>query len=199
VVSPVLFPLSRASAFAPVSSRVTVARQTMSAKDMVGSSAPLGFFDPLGLSNKASPETLAKYRESELKHGRVAMLAVLGYLSAENWHPLYDGQLYNGNPLDSIKDMPTSGVLQIFAFCAFLEWILGDVQKNNKMPPGEFYGISARIADKDAPAWKDFQTRELNNGRAAMIGIIGEFAHTILNGKGAIAGTMSVNGHYGFF
>eukprot|EP01031_Cornospumella_fuschlensis_P010884 gene10884-13314_t len=39
--------------------------------DMVGSSAPLGFFDPLGFS-KTDAATLRKYRESELKHGRVA-------------------------------------------------------------------------------------------------------------------------------
>jgi hypothetical protein len=42
--------------------------------DLVGSSAPLGFFDPLGFTKGASAETLAKYRESELKHGRVAMV-----------------------------------------------------------------------------------------------------------------------------
>ena len=28
--------------------------------DMVGSSAPLGFFDPLGFSKDASPETMKK-------------------------------------------------------------------------------------------------------------------------------------------
>ena len=174
----------------------------MAAKDMVGVSAPLGFFDPLGFSNKASPEQLAKYRESELKHGRVAMLAVLGYLSAENWHPLYDGKLAGMNPLAAWAEFAVispSGLVQILAFCGFLEWILTDVQKNNKLPPGDFYGISNRISDKDAPAWRDFQTRELNNGRAAMFGIIGEIAHTLLNGKGAIEGTMSTNGHYGFF
>lgn len=29
-------------------------------------SAPLGFFDPLGFASKASAETVAKYRESEV-------------------------------------------------------------------------------------------------------------------------------------
>ena len=38
--------------------------------DMPGSSAPLGFFDPLGFSKGASAATLTKYRESELKHGK---------------------------------------------------------------------------------------------------------------------------------
>jgi hypothetical protein len=42
--------------------------------DLVGESAPLGFFDPLGFSKSATPAQLSKYRESELKHGRVAMV-----------------------------------------------------------------------------------------------------------------------------
>lgn len=52
----------------------------MAAADLVGASAPLGFFDPLGFS-KGSEEQLNNYRESELKHGRTAMLAVVGFLT----------------------------------------------------------------------------------------------------------------------
>lgn len=40
--------------------------------NLVGASAPFGPFDPLGLAAKASPEQLNRYRESELKHGRVS-------------------------------------------------------------------------------------------------------------------------------
>lgn len=47
---------------------------------MVGASAPLGFFDPMGFS-KGPEERLNEYRESELKHGRTAMLAVVGFLT----------------------------------------------------------------------------------------------------------------------
>eukprot|EP00953_Heterococcus_sp_UTEX-ZZ885_P018871 10541-Heterococcus_DN1.PRE.1 len=36
-------------------------------------------FDPLGLAEKATPLELKKYQEAELKHGRVAMLATVGY------------------------------------------------------------------------------------------------------------------------
>ena len=41
-------------------------------------------FDPLGL---ASEEKLAQYREAELKHGRLAMLAALGWPAAEELEP----------------------------------------------------------------------------------------------------------------
>jgi hypothetical protein len=52
----------------------------------------LGFFDPLGFSTKdyISDKEVKKWRESEIKHGRLAMLAVVGFLTAEVWHPLYE-------------------------------------------------------------------------------------------------------------
>lgn len=40
-------------------------------------------FDPLGLSDGADPSEIKKWREAEIKHGRVAMLASLGVLVAE--------------------------------------------------------------------------------------------------------------------
>lgn len=40
-------------------------------------------FDPLGLSEGAGPGEIKKWREAEIKHGRVAMLACLGVLVAE--------------------------------------------------------------------------------------------------------------------
>ncbi len=52
----------------------------MGIKDFVGVSKPTGFFDPLGLSEGKSDETLAWYRAAELKHGRVSMLATLGVI-----------------------------------------------------------------------------------------------------------------------
>lgn len=43
----------------------------------------LQIFDPLGLSDGADPSDIKKWREAEIKHGRVAMLAALGVLVAE--------------------------------------------------------------------------------------------------------------------
>ena len=191
----------RAAAFAPSTTRRAVARSSVDMYDaskMVGVSAPLGFFDPLGFSKKADEATMMRYREAELKHGRVAMIAVLGYLSSENWHPFYDGKL-SDNPLQALWDMPPAGAVQIIAFIGLLEYTFDAVAKESGNPVGDFYGISNRISDKDAPAWVDFQTRELNNGRLAMFGIMGELAHSAINGQGAIAGTMSTDGHYGLW
>ena len=56
--------------------------------------APTGFFDPAGLSEGVSPSELKRYREAELTHGRVAMLASLGFLVGESGAtPLFGGKI----------------------------------------------------------------------------------------------------------
>ncbi|GAB5369633.1 hypothetical protein AAMO2058_001421900 [Amorphochlora amoebiformis] len=47
-------------------------------------------WDPWGIGKKATKDQLLMYRESELTHGRVAMLAALGILTAERWHPFFN-------------------------------------------------------------------------------------------------------------
>merc|ERR1719454_1660675 len=65
----------------------------LKAKDMVGVTPPLDFFDPLGFSTDVSAGKLLFYREAELKHGRVGMLASLGILVGEKFHPLFGGDI----------------------------------------------------------------------------------------------------------
>merc|ERR1719191_2016698 len=65
----------------------------LKAEDMSGVTGPLGFFDPLGFSADLPEGKLLFYREAELKHGRVAMLASLGILVAEKFHPLFGGDI----------------------------------------------------------------------------------------------------------
>jgi hypothetical protein len=48
--------------------------------------SPFGFFDPIGFAEKADENTLKRYREAELTHGRVGILAVIGFLkSKQHW------------------------------------------------------------------------------------------------------------------
>uniref|UniRef100_A0A7S0XDX1 Uncharacterized protein n=1 Tax=Chromulina nebulosa TaxID=96789 RepID=A0A7S0XDX1_9STRA len=150
--------------------------------ELVGASAPLGFFDPFGFSKGVSDETLFKYRESELKHGRVAMLAVLGWLTQERFHPFYEGKL-SGNPLVAFGEVPPLGFVQIIAFIGLLEYI-GTIQ--NKYQSGDFLGIKPLIDNQDDSRWVSIQTRELNNGRLAMFAILGEITHAAITGKGAL-------------
>ena len=47
------------------------------------------------LTREAAPH---RFREAELKHGRVAMLASWGMITQDMWHPLFGGKL-SANPL----------------------------------------------------------------------------------------------------
>lgn len=53
-----------------------------------GNTLPLGNWDPWGMQ-QVSPKVVRKYRESELKHGRLAMLGSTGFLVQESFHPLH--------------------------------------------------------------------------------------------------------------
>merc|ERR1712066_146347 len=57
--------------------------------DNVGILPPVGFWDPLGLSEGRDEEKILRWREIELKHGRQSMLAALGFLIGEQFHPLF--------------------------------------------------------------------------------------------------------------
>ena len=57
--------------------------------DLPGALAPMGQWDPAGFTSEASDNDIRRYREAETQHGRVAMLAVIGFLVAESWHPLF--------------------------------------------------------------------------------------------------------------
>merc|ERR1719460_3361485 len=63
-----------------------------------------GGFDPMGFAARASPADMIKYREAELKHGRVAMLASLGFAVQE---------LFVG------REMPDGSVVELPGIFAF--------------------------------------------------------------------------------
>merc|ERR1712014_537306 len=63
------------------------------AKDMAGVTAPMGLWDPLGFATDCSAGKLLFYREAELKHGRVGMVATLGLIVGEKFHPLFGGDV----------------------------------------------------------------------------------------------------------
>lgn len=64
-----------ATAFSPFGKKAVAtpaAPQVAVIDTLVGALEPVGFFDPLGFAEKADDNTLRRYREAELTHGRVA-------------------------------------------------------------------------------------------------------------------------------
>merc|ERR1712048_331116 len=89
-------------------------------KSMAGISAPLGYWDPLGLSTtfKYEPGVLYFFREAEVKHGRVCMLATLGIFAGEKYHPFLGGNV--DLPAAAVRSMLLETDFQDFWFFGLL-------------------------------------------------------------------------------
>merc|ERR1719182_613759 len=61
-------------------------------------------WDPAGFLEGKSELKVNRYRECELTHGRVSMLASLGFLVQEKFHPLFSGD--GGPAIDQIPGLP---------------------------------------------------------------------------------------------
>src|SRR6056300_1421256 len=71
--------IAAASAFAPVQQGAKTTSLN-AFEDALGAQPPLGFFDPLGLVEDGDQEKFDRLRYVEIKHGRICMLGVVGYL-----------------------------------------------------------------------------------------------------------------------
>ena len=114
--------LASAAAFAPAQQKAT-STALNAFEDSLGATAPLGFFDPLGLVADGDQEKFDRLRYVEIKHGRISMLAVVGYLFTEAGVRLpglisYDGTTFADIPggFDALGAMPAVGLYQIVAF-----------------------------------------------------------------------------------
>jgi light-harvesting complex I chlorophyll a/b binding protein 4 len=165
--------LASSAAFVPSSS--INQKTTLSAwKDdtVVGITAPVGFFDPLGLSVGKSDEMMMGYREAELKHGRVAMAACLGwYVTASGVHPAFNSAL-SSDPLEAAKQLPVVGWLQFMLGCGAIEWLAQSIKQRPGYKAGDILGAAYWVDDSDE-GWVDYQNKEINNGRLAMCAIMG--------------------------
>ena len=47
----------------------------------LGVQAPVGFWDPAGFTADGSVENFKRRRATEIKHGRISMLATMGYIT----------------------------------------------------------------------------------------------------------------------
>lgn len=154
----------------------------------IGAQPPLGFFDPLGLVADVDKDEFDRLRWVELKHGRVSMLAVVGYLVT------YAGIRFPGAdeipsgfaafdniPLYIYPQMAATGLLMEAANTDQWEW--GQNKSLTGKSPAEFRGDFRNGFldfgwDKLTPEAKlTKRAIELNNGRAAMMGILGLMVH----------------------
>jgi len=180
---------------------------TVFAKTLPGITGPLGFFDPAGFcsedgasNDKVSEGKVRFYREVELKHGRVAMLAALGFPLAEQFHPLFGGNVdvpsfsaFQQTPLQTFWPAVVTviAIFEVFSVFTFqnpasrLEdgspaqpWTI----RSDHMP-GDLGFDPLGLKPTDPTELLAMQNKELNNGRLAMIAIAGMIVQEGVTGQ----------------
>jgi len=159
------------------------------------------------LTKDIGSEATGEYlKASELKHGRSAMLAVLGFafhklgLTLNNISPheylsvsqnVKFADLAAMSPIDAIKAVPPEGLTQIFGAIALVE-IYELTHKNGEFKSGEsvapglqagglngelgFNPLKFEMTDR-------IRMQEIQNGRAAMVAISAWVAHEAVSGS----------------
>eukprot|EP00438_Fugacium_kawagutii_P005171 Skav206288 [mRNA] locus=scaffold922:338689:339473:- [translate_table: standard] len=168
----------------------------MAFENELGVQAPVGFWDPAGVhvlrfTADGSVENFKRRRQTELKHGRISMLATMGYITPEitgeqdEKNSLTDckfpGYLSPSaglkfadvpNGLAAISKVPAAGWGQILAYMAFCE-VSQDQSPGTPAAAGDF-GFKVLTASDPEEKTKKLSA-ELANGRLAMMAIIGMF------------------------
>jgi hypothetical protein len=182
------------------------------------------FWDPLGMIKSdfaagygsCSTPTVGWLREAEIKHGRVAMAAFVGYCVQANhiFFPVHvAGDFSNLTPEQQWDAVPLGGKLQIIGLVGILEaWRESNGQHYmNGGEPGKFPDFNPTGTNGGKPGdaivptphplplnlWDPFGTMknrsperkaksllaEINNGRLAMLGMMGFVAASKFDGS----------------
>ncbi|CAJ1406692.1 unnamed protein product [Effrenium voratum] len=149
-----------------------------------GATEPLGFFDPLGFTAVGDERGFRKLRVSEIKHGRVAMMASIGlvgqhFLKFPGFEQSPAGFSVMG------RGEGVLGFFGIFLLCALLELAWREEPGSDREPGnyGDPFGVNMYN--------DEMRMKELNNGRMAMISVLGIFAAEMATGKDAIQHVMA--------
>jgi hypothetical protein len=170
-------------------------------------------FDPLGFASDR--EKLLYMREAEIKHARLAMLAVVGWPMSELWHKGIadflglESILANGDKAPSVLN---GGLTNEFIYAAFGMVIaigtgLEFIGTKNPKKPGDFgfdplrlhtfrssFGLDnimekLSAEEKIARAKYDMEYCEIRHGRLAMLGITGMCLQEFISGMPVVQQT----------
>ena len=186
--------LGSASAFAPAASRGRASVATAaSIDDAFGVTIETGKkCPPLGkmILEDTQPAALKWFQNSEIKHGRIAMIATIGYMFQKYGvhFPLYFGPsgsnpfspessdawllssttgvtfsdiAHAATPLDAIAMVPAAGWLQIFFFAGWFESIAYERQWNQENDIPGNYGYDPLGFTKRAGGWSSDELTSL--------------------------------------
>ena len=140
-----------------------------------GNCPPLGDFDPLNFAKDLA--TVRRYREAEVMHGRVAMVAFLGYLVGEElggpvvWHgeirgPGNDHLFLIPGPLLAFLTLLVGIAETLRARRGFVEpdHLTDIAELKTAYYPGDLGWDPLGLKPTTADDYADMQTKELNHG-----------------------------------
>jgi hypothetical protein len=145
-------------------------------------------FDPWGLS-KANPEWMPWFREAELKHGRQAMLATVGFVAPE--FVRVPGDMFSVDAIPSSveahNELVGTSLLHLLFWIGLAEACTFPALANMNAydrEPGDFSFDPLGLKPKDAAKLEQMKLKELKNGRLAMIAIGGMVTQAAITGHG---------------
>merc|ERR1712172_483350 len=149
----------------------------------LGVREPVGFWDPLGFTADGDVASFKRRRSVELKHGRICMLATMGYITPELTGKL-PGELSPSaglkfadipNGLGALSKVPGFGWMQMLLFVVTIEKSF--LQPDPARAPGDFANAGVLgVPNGKVRSSGEGRTRKLNaelaNGRLAMMAIL---------------------------
>ena len=154
----------------------------------------MGDFDPAGFAAEADLGTMLRYREAEITHGRVSMLAVIGFLVGESpFHPLFGGEITGPaiRHLDQVRAVaPPFFEILALAIAIAESWRVTTGWENPTVAkfalkedyyPGDIGFDPAGLKPEDPAEFAEMQTKELQHGRLAMLAAAGFLAQELVN------------------
>jgi hypothetical protein len=161
------------AAFAPARVAIKSSSLKMGFESELGAQAPLGFWDPLGILADADQERFDRLRFVENKHGRIAQLAILGHLVTTAGLRFPGCESY-GAGLKALTDVDQAGLFITFHTIGLIE--LGFNARKDDIEAAQI-----KASGWDAATLAKKQAIELNNGRAAQMGILALMVHEKLD------------------
>merc|ERR1712127_428958 len=163
-----------------------------------GAIAPLGLFDPLGFTKDMDLNGVKRFREAEIMDGRVAMMATVGYLIGESTPTItYGMDVHHTIANNQLPEVAGTVLFPFFlamniaeALRASVGWVepgLGPLfTLRETYYPGDIGFDPLGLKPKDAKDFANMQTKELSNGRLAMLAAAGMCVQEQVNGQGIL-------------
>merc|ERR1719439_495761 len=175
-----------------------------------GSLDPVPGFDPAGFCEGKSVDEVKMLREAEVTHGRVAMLATVGFIAQERAHFLFVEPDKDIGPairhLDEVRAVNpaffelltfTIGCCELYR--ALNGWIAPTSTEAGKVTlelpdgalralrpdyyPGDVGFDPLNLKPTGADEFAEMATKELQHGRLAMLAVAGFFAQELTDGQ----------------